>query len=294
MIQTARCIAAQLLLWSRAVRKREVYRRQRDAINQRAFGTMPRSALSQGDSLFILGTGQSINDISHSQWDEISRAASIGINHFLMHDFAPNVLTIEGFVSNVDKEIYFRNLEVRKTKGALESAFLVTGIEEKAGFPLKRLCESVQNGKIYLLPTITMSLSDACGYSVGVGLYKQLGLFRQRISTNMLWGSFSLVRAIYLGIIFGFNRIVLCGVDLRGPYFFQELEDEYIRRGYQIHAFGEKVSGVHNTANAKLRQVTVIDILWVLRRLICEKRGVELFVGSRQSALHPEFPCYWS
>ena len=49
----------------------------------------------KSDTLFILGSGSTINKISDKQWGKIDDHDSIGFNFWLVHDFVPDFFKFE-------------------------------------------------------------------------------------------------------------------------------------------------------------------------------------------------------
>ena len=52
------------------------------------------------DRIYILGSGESILDISKQEWDEINSHNSIGFNHWYVHDFEPTFSNIRFCVTS--------------------------------------------------------------------------------------------------------------------------------------------------------------------------------------------------
>src|SRR5205085_6794487 len=83
-------------------------------------GNLDLSQLKTSDTLFILGSGPSINAISPDRWEAIARSDSIGFNFWLYHPFVPKIYFFESTspwqgsgeqASRLHREVWQRWLE---------------------------------------------------------------------------------------------------------------------------------------------------------------------------------------
>ena len=99
------------------------------------------------------------------------------------------------------------------------------------------------------------------------------------ISRNFLLGtSSSLERIVSLGIIFGFKEIVLLGIDLSGPHFYDKEPEE-----------GKKL--IHRTNDPKYRKLIIEEMMTEYKK-IANKHNIKIFSQSESSPLAKIFPVY--
>ena len=62
--------------------------------NRKIFTQKCLNEVKKSNTLFILGSGDSINDINNKQWEEIKQSDSLGINSWLVHKHMPTYMLI--------------------------------------------------------------------------------------------------------------------------------------------------------------------------------------------------------
>ena len=69
----------------------------------------------KSDTIFIMGSGSSINTISEDQWNIISKNDSLGLNFWIIHDFIPTFYCYEEpNISGNRKKIFYDILNKKK------------------------------------------------------------------------------------------------------------------------------------------------------------------------------------
>src|SRR5690625_2390488 len=66
------------------------------------------------DTVFILGSGESINFLEAHKWKDISDNDSIGFNFWPIHEFIPTYFTFELPRDKDRRKIFFEILEIQK------------------------------------------------------------------------------------------------------------------------------------------------------------------------------------
>lgn len=187
----------------------------------------PIFSLSKFDhpTLYILGNGGSVNDLSLANFAEIRSGVSIGINAWPIHPFQPNFYSFEydrlSFTPDQELEYLVRLAEAQLVEHHSQGLlFLRPGkpASLRAVVPLSPASrpKAVMYGRANLLAQNLQALRR--------DLEEILELIRgQRTSVSVLPdnGS-SIIRMIFLGLVAGFRNIVLVGVDLNGSAYFWE------------------------------------------------------------------------
>ena len=114
-------------------------------------------------------------------------------------------------------------------------------------------------------------------------MYKRQ-LLRKRSSLTVL---------LSFGFFAGYNKIVLCGVDLNNTkYFYTEDNLYYKKKGVPIPPNKQK-GKIHKTIDPSYGDITIDNIIYNLNKLIFEEQNIRLFIGSKKSALYPMLPYYF-
>lgn len=276
-------------LYSRRLRYKFNFSRVGKKINLKS--TRELTKFKSSDTLFILGSGESIAKYPGWYFDNISQHDSIGFNFWLLHKFVPTF-----YVGEV-KEDCQRSQDLWENLRARSREYKNTPIIFKYNKAFLEQSIDMPNSlkELFILNYLNIpgkSLSelgkwltylDRRGY-FGKKDFRGTILFRQ---ASLSW---LLVFAVHLG----YKKIVLCGVDLNTPkYFFDIPSSVNVHEGMKIPdpGFEEKV---HPTFNADLCQsgLAIPEILEIMNQSILENKNIELLVASETSALFPQLPLY--
>ena len=78
--------------------------------------TLDLRPLKTSDTVFILGSGWSINEITDARWSIIARHDSIAMNFWPFHPFVPRIYLFENIIRKVGSELMFDTLQDRKDR----------------------------------------------------------------------------------------------------------------------------------------------------------------------------------
>ncbi len=252
-----------------------------------ALETFDFATLKRSDTLFILGSGASINRISQERWRVIAEHDSVGFNLWLFHPFVPTMYFTEGGPpGRYDARILqviatrasaYRNVLKVVTDIAIEGHQYIfdfdSGFRQKLyvaeTMPLVARCEpELRRGIAFLRAAGAFDRSDRIG-----SLFKHTG---------------SLSTMIALGAKLGYRRLVLCGVDLTtAAYFYQDpvlfpaSADLVTTPPQQKHLTLTRHSWGTMPIDAVVRE---------LKSQVLDPAGIELLVENPQSALASFLP----
>lgn len=245
----------------------------------------------KSDTIFVLGSGSSINRMTHEQWKVVENNDSIGFNFWLLHDFVPNYYVLEpigGERGNVLKHnLQHRAKNYRDVPFILKDAARLKETAFLENFPLfirKRLLIS----RAINIPGTTMA-----EFTRSIDLLSKKEIPQMLHTGLLLKMRATLSFILFLAYSMGYTKIVLCGVDLNNStYFFEESAESYLQKGLKIPANEQKVN-LHRTIDPELGEVTVDQAVYVMKQLIFEPQGIKLYTGSKTSLLYPELPIYF-
>lgn len=250
--------------------------------------------LKNSDTVFILGSGPSINQVSEAKWAHISNNDSIGLNKWPFHEFTPTFHVFEfprRKVSPNDNSHWYWDLLNYRKQSYSNMPIIMKDVSRRyyeiqpEAMP-NWVCEN-----IYLLPKIDLPSENIDSPSTW---------FNQIDNTNFLnsdikyiyQNNSSLMFLILLSIKMGYKSIVLCGVDLtQSGYFFQNEKYTNIV-GHPYKSESHHSSRLHKTACENKKDFTIMEIIDSMKRTILEPRGVSIYVENKNSALYPNIPHY--
>jgi hypothetical protein len=230
-------------------------------------------ATRRSDTVFIFGSGASLNEISTEEWRSIEAHDTIGFNWFvrqtfvrcdyhLMREVGPSDLYEAGWLPHLTEffSIARTNPKFADTIFLLQTGFRATNGNRSIGLGL-----APRDHRIFLWRSLVgaarPSLSLARGLAHGQG---------------------TLNECINLAFLLGWTRIVLAGVDLYDRRYFWLGHDEP-RPDDPVR----DVNVAHKTVSSD-----IVEGLGRWREMF-EKRGVGLFVYNPRSLLREKLPL-WS
>jgi len=238
--------------------------------------------LKRSDTLFILGSGSTINDITDEQWEIIKKHDSVGFNFWLLHSFTPNFYVYEEHLDRKRNDIFYANLN-RKIDEYKHLPIIVKDVEYKGITYQKIPKELIKN--YYLSSEIVVP--DFNEKKVSKNLKFMLKYYRwtnKRRIHVIPKKSGSLSYLLFLGYMMRYRKIILCGVDLNNNnYFFDNMD--------VLKPLNEG-KGVHPTNISKKDNVPMERIIDMFND-VAARQGVEIYCGSKKSALYPRYPCYF-
>ena len=228
------------------------------------------------DTVFIFGSGGSINDIKSHEWEEISKHNTISLNWFMLQDFikadfhvARRVLSYENDEGFHDKKTalmqiseYFKKIEINPL---YKDTIIILQWEAESTGAQIAVNNNLINKNRKILPYKTNYNSISFDFNAGLS---------HQPST--------LIDALNFACCGGWKNIVLVGVDLNNLNYF------YLPSGVTTSFQTERSPNeqLHSTANNGV--VSVIDNF---NKLMTIKK-MNLFVYSDKSMLAEKIPVY--
>ena len=219
---------------------------------------------------FVLGSGSSINEYSASMFENIRSGWSVAINSWSEHHpFVPDALLIESLID-------WEGL-ARLEPTALPSSIFVTRFAAFGHYPTNGL-DSVPEGlreisKHYVaLPMIGFTPSSYADYIAN--LLPLTDSFPHVVGPNRT----SIERAVVLAALSGAREVVLCGVDLHGPHFWETKTISALKR--------------HGTDNGNSFRRSVSRRLPVLAAVLKSRLGTTVTLGLERGPLAGVLPVH--
>lgn len=245
----------------------------------------------KSDTIFILGSGESVVHYNHKQWDHISKCDSLGFNFWFLHKFIPTYYMFElpRNKKNLEDFLYNLNLISESYKNTL--MFLKEGTKGKLNInilpdDMKHRIKVVFNPSLPIInrKQIKKALLFMHKIIIKNNHYQRLLIFNKRAS---------LFSAVVFAYVTGYKNIVLCGIDLNNTsYFYDKLKNEIEEKGFKVPNSGQ-VGNVHRTDDNKFGEVTISSLIQHINEIILKPNNVNLYIGSSESSLSKWLINYW-
>lgn len=249
------------------------------------------------DTIFILGSGPSINNISEDQWNHIRQENSVGFNYWFIHDFVPDF-----YMFQMPPEIPLHEMTLNMLDSVRESyrdiPFIFRGdANAEVTFDTKDpRFETLTNGDLYVLDEYPIHRKVQVDINLILEYFELMGMLEfDRIPRIIPKLRSSVILLMVLAYQMGYKKIVLCGVDMNEGFehFYDapEFKKKYDELGLGIIS-ENSMGGFHIFTSKKESRNTVPDYIKHLRKWMFDKAGVEVSILSEQTILHPDIPLY--
>ena len=247
------------------------------------------SQLKSSETVFLFGSGPSINDISDERWTLIRKHDTIGFNWWPLHRFVPKIYVYESLQTNSPLYACFMEMFRRRAQDYRDTVKIINAVED-IDFRGQLIYEAPEEfkAKTYVAPIVPVVARNVDELGRGLRFVQRMGGFSLRRSIPWLfkYGG-SVTATIDLALHIGYKRIVLCGIDL-GP-------QEYFYQNPKLYPESAKWEFVpKNQPHLTTRQLEYLvpaqQVIWSMNEEILQPRSVELLVENSSSTLFPRLP----
>lgn len=253
----------------------------------------------KSNTVFIVASGESVAQLSDSEWMKISNHDAFSVNFAILHDYPFEKSFLEPVSHKGLRSIYEERMEVTKGDVILSFNYL-----RWAGLFFKyRSLKSIKNNILLYLP-VFFRCSSKCEF---IDLYSAV---KKYYSMNNIQNHCAHVGAVVdYAVVSGYINVVLLGVDLNGGKYFTEVESRSVKfqpnKYYQEynqgrvdflkekgHYFGEKHPSMNEEHVKKLQTLTAYEYFKLMKDIYKRDKGVNLFVYNQNSKLAEFLPIY--
>lgn len=243
------------------------------------------------DTMFILGSGSSIERLTVQQFEHIRSGISVGVNAWVLHDFIPDIYAYEPVPDeNTD---HYHTLSLLNREEVIEGKPLVLVLRPRT---------PVEDGQLMQIPGDLISRTflygrvapftrnvDVLSSDIGslVASLSRVGADAVTVDSGA-----SIVRMASLAVRLGIPRVVFVGVDLNTTEYFWQVNPAHLER-HGLSVFGSGQTGiVHETLSSVNRAFAVTDMLRAMAEAHAAHNGGEFFVASSSSKLADQMAVY--
>jgi hypothetical protein len=248
------------------------------------------------NTLFIMGSGPSICDMSDEQFRHISKHDSFGFTNWTMHDHVPTFYMNE-FKSRTTELDNCQEQELANLV-AKKDLYQNTALIFRAGSTIFKNIKGIEKygfpfDNVFLAIDIGVNGRNKNEFIDSLKLLKNLGIID--INQLMLQKTSSLFRCIIFAYKLGYKKIVLCGIDLTGDqYFFEKEKEKYLKKGLIFPKLMAYRNKSHKTNDPEISTggMAISDVVYATNDVLLSPNSIKLSVSSDQSYFYPDFPLY--
>jgi len=249
----------------------------------------------QTDTIFILGSGTSVNELTARDWLEIGRHTSVGLNSWVVHDFLPDFYAFEEMESLAYSS---HSATLSRLLGREEI------LEKRPGVLILRPKLSTEPERIISVPQSLQEQVRLYGRtSVTTRKFSNLQSDLARLvsatddrdfpASVVIDAGMSVVRMVSLAMRLGYKDAVLVGVDLNSNNYFWDTDVSHLmRRGLQDFNPWYTRGPVHDTEETTNRAFPASKFIPALAKAGLDEHGFTLWVSSPTSKLAGDLPLY--
>jgi hypothetical protein len=259
-----------------------------------------KDSKKKSDTIFILGSGESINDLTSAQWDLIKSKNILGLNYSFVHDVIPDYHLME-MIPLKEMQDFF--CEVTQKKYQDVDMFFQYKHVLKSDFNLKQYSHQ-QNILVHvphLYPTI---------YPEVLELYFRNLLKKRKLElSDLVHHNSHIGCAVMFAQILGYKHIVMLGIDLNGGDYFTSSKlvstaypsnENYNKinalRTKHFESTQEYMNSIHPTIDEKLMKerggLSMDEYFEIYSKVFFDNTNVTLYSGSNRSKLSEFLPVF--
>jgi hypothetical protein len=244
-------------------------------------------------TLFILGSGASINTLTDEHWEEITAGMSVGVNSWPLHPFIPTIYSFESQESaEYEHEAQvLRSVLARRLETGHQPVMLHLRPHASTRPDWEILPPPGWDGRLFYYGRTTLATHRL--RNLERDLKALIGAHRSgALPPEILLDSGGSVgRMVSLGIFLGFERVVLVGVDLGGNEYFFEDDPRYLSNlGIESYNPWKSRTEQHETQQRTNRSFVATEFLGSLAAVSRDLGGPEIFVAGKKSLLSGVVP----
>jgi hypothetical protein len=237
------------------------------------------------DTLFILGSGPSINKITSLQWDYIKKCNSIGFNFWLAHSFVPTYFMFQ------EAGVDMLNLLQARYNSYNNIPFILRGsgiAKGKLDFNDPRL-GLLRSNPVYFMNEYPIHSSCSISPDLLYEYVSALGFLNKGCISSFVpkWRS-TVGLIMSFAYQMGYDTIVLCGCDMMSnDHFWDEEPELYINDAYKL-----PFANIMQFVDKEVSHNTVPVYIMSFSKWMKKNGNLHTYISNSQTILYPELDIY--
>lgn len=260
-------------------------------------------SLKTSDTIFILGSGPSINKISKDQWSVIEQNDSFGVNSFLFHpSHVPTFYWYE-FADRLMLDYYkFKALEEKNEQYGKVPFILNFNNFLRLKVHPDKLPKPLSENYQFVLPKKLLKTNDR------IILNEYERVYKESLSGSVNFDSFlhirgSIATCTLIALSLGYKNVVYPGVDLKNhDYFYDGFDDVNVKKHREYFNYLSDFdnwgleSGLHRNVDENISKrwgyPPMHILLKMIRDVFSQDTDVHFYSYDKDSFLAKEFEVY--
>lgn len=243
------------------------------------------------DTVFILGSGPSINSMGNKDWELINNYDSIAFNYWFAHEFIPTFYVAQSLSNdNLINIFYDRYCEYKKCGVPIilrGSDFSQNGIKLNSD-----LATRLKELDLFYLLEYPISSSCSIDIDLLIKYVEALGYLEFNSIGNFV-PKFRSTVCLLLTFAYqmGYKNIVLCGIDMKSSsHFWDHQNFSDVKRKYKLPEPDE--NNLNTFTDREYNSNTVPDYIYKLSEFFYKKSQVKTFIYNKNTVLYPRIKIY--
>lgn len=259
----------------------------------------------KSDTVFLLGSGPSINKINKSDWDQIMLNDSWGFNYWFCHDHVPDCFFAQSHLKSPEGPEFDLNMDILMTKMLMdkENQYKNVRFYLRGDNVNKYIFHESKFGKAILSNDFNCFLMSELVVSSNINIEPnyilkklyEFGFFSKYSDKTPIpkLGN-TITELISLALITGYKKIILCGIDMNDESHFYDT-DHYLNKYKYLRTLKEICDKqvVHPHMDNNIKKYTNKDIIIDLQQLANKEFDCQIYVSDDSSQLYPDIPKYF-
>jgi hypothetical protein len=269
-------------------------------IQSLGFNVLTTEALAQlvahdNKTLFILGSGASVNRLTDKHFHIVKSGYSIGMNAWVSHSFIPNAYSFEAdnipAPPSVEIETMSAALASRAQSHPETTLLLFRPKTPALLHRMVRVPESLKSRAfMYGRHNLLTRTDGALKKDLGPLLVNRLKNLDE--SPVLIDNGASVVRMIEIGLFAGFKEIVLLGIDLNASRYFWEAPDAPLIHQQMKGLYHRPQNMEHDTLETFDRPYSTLLFIQEMAQAGEREFGATVYIGTEGSSLGGKIPDY--
>ncbi|APD05864.1 hypothetical protein UJ101_00312 [Flavobacteriaceae bacterium UJ101] len=260
--------------------------------------TLDYSKYKKSDTVFIVGSGTSINDISEEQWKHINKHDIICLNQsFMNKNFKPTIAFLEFAKMKEIREIAYKNWKNDAIYQNIPQIFSYLNI--KAHILDKEEFSNFEYLKDYYCQVPYFHSIPNKRILFDLIKFREKSKIFPLNNETLIHHLGSINKILNFCYLEGYKEIICLGLDMNNSRYFYEISEydkvaniQYLR-DFVPNDKKDKNHGNADPKNYKGGFVPGDEYIKEFNDLILKPKGIQLFIGSKKAKLYPDLPYYF-
>lgn len=258
------------------------------------FGASPASTLikssKSNDTIYLLGSGPSINTLSKKHFDEMEQNTTIGFNYWFLHEFIPDMYLFQVPPTPYSNDFLKNFVRLYDTKRKSKIIMRGTWPENNEKVMQESIEMVLQEWDTYYQNIIPIHSDTGTDIEEMIRFFSGLGCFNfNKMSDFSVKWRATITLLISIAYQAGFRNIVLCGIDmLDEKHFWDDSSYDDITKTFGMLPDPNRATGIRNMSSPNFGNSVPRYIKKIKEH--AAKDDVRIYLGTKGSALEKELP----